>query len=133
MAGGDSADAAGIMVAEVAAATAVDVKTGSGVVREEAEGLLTLKFANAGTSSASATTTQMGVPILHSFPGGMMILARIPSSCASKSTLALSVSMLHKTSPAAKLSPSAMAHDPMVPLSIVGESAGIGNNVCSGY
>ncbi len=60
-----------------------------------------------------------------SVPAGTTILASVPSSTASTSMVALSVSISAITSPAATLSPSFFSHLETLPSSIVGESAGI--------
>lgn len=57
------------------------------------------------------------------------ILPMMPSSCASTSMLALSVSMPSRTSPATKLSPSLNFHSLTLPSVIVGERAGIVSGV----
>mmetsp|Transcript_17285 Transcript_17285/g.37764 ORF Transcript_17285/g.37764 Transcript_17285/m.37764 type:complete len:229 (+) Transcript_17285:181-867(+) len=91
-------------------------------------------FSNAATSSSSSTTTQMGVPTGRSLASSpaFNILATMPSSCASKSMVALSVSISQITSPAAKDEPSAIDHEDIVPVSIVGLRAGIGYRVWGG-
>ena len=58
------------------------------------------------TSSLSWTVISIGVPHLISPPpASRNILATTPSSCASKSTVALSVSIEHMTSLALKYEP----------------------------
>lgn len=69
----------------------------------------------------------MGVPTgisLDSAPAGKSSLATLPSSCASKSMEALSVSILAKTSPAEKESPSLTYHSAKEPPDMVGLKAG---------
>jgi hypothetical protein len=76
--------------------------------------------ANAATSSGLSTVTMMGSPTFSSAgPACARIFATTPSSCASKSTVALSVSTLQKMSPAANLSPSFKFQLAMEPDSIV--------------
>ena len=58
-------------------------------------------------------------------PSGTTILPTLPSSTASTSMVALSVSISAITSPAATESPSFLTHLESVPSSMVGESAGI--------
>ena len=58
-------------------------------------------------------------------PSGTTILASTPSSIASYSIVALSVSISAITSPALTLSPSFLSHLARLPFSIVGESAGM--------
>ena len=67
-----------------------------------------------------------------SAPAGCRYLARTPSSCASKSTVALSVSISQMTSPAPNAAPSSTFHFAIVPCSIVGESAGCPTTSCDG-
>src|SRR5690349_17590295 len=58
-------------------------------------------------------------------PSGTRILAIVPSSTASTSMVALSVSISAITSPGLTFSPSFLSHLARLPFSIVGESAGI--------
>jgi hypothetical protein len=58
-------------------------------------------------------------------PSGTMILARMPSSTASTSMVALSVSISAITSPDLIRSPSFLSHLARLPFSIVGDRAGI--------
>ena len=58
-------------------------------------------------------------------PSGTTILPMVPSSTASNSIVALSVSISAITAPEETLSPSLTSHFASVPSSIVGESAGI--------
>ena len=58
-------------------------------------------------------------------PSGTTILASTPSSIASYSIVALSVSISAITSPALTLSPSFLSHLARLPFSIVGDSAGM--------
>ncbi len=58
-------------------------------------------------------------------PSGTTILASTPSSTASTSMVALSVSISARTSPDLIASPSFFSHLESVPFSIVGESAGM--------
>jgi hypothetical protein len=58
-------------------------------------------------------------------PSGTRILARMPSSTASTSMVALSVSISAITSPDLIESPSFLSQRAMLPFSIVGDSAGM--------
>jgi hypothetical protein len=58
-------------------------------------------------------------------PSGTRILPSVPSSTASTSMVALSVSISAMTSPAFTASPSFFIHLARLPFSIVGDSAGI--------
>jgi len=58
-------------------------------------------------------------------PSGTTILANVPSSIASYSMVALSVSISAITSPALTLSPSCLSQRARLPFSMVGESAGM--------
>nr|GMD50629.1 hypothetical protein Iba_chr11aCG14470 [Ipomoea batatas]GMD52722.1 hypothetical protein Iba_chr11bCG14360 [Ipomoea batatas]GMD54456.1 hypothetical protein Iba_chr11cCG12290 [Ipomoea batatas]GMD57263.1 hypothetical protein Iba_chr11eCG11070 [Ipomoea batatas]GMD58886.1 hypothetical protein Iba_chr11fCG9870 [Ipomoea batatas] len=62
-------------------------------------------------SSASSTVMHIGCPTGTSFdPSGTSIFARKPSSRLSNSSVALSVSISHNTSPTSILSPSFFLH-----------------------
>jgi len=58
-------------------------------------------------------------------PSGTRILPSVPSSTASTSMVALSVSISAITSPDLTVSPSFLCHLARLPFSIVGDSAGI--------
>jgi hypothetical protein len=60
-----------------------------------------------------------------SVPAGTTIFATVPSSMASTSIVALSVSISARTSPDFTASPSLTSHFERLPSSIVGERAGI--------
>ena len=78
------------------------------------------------TSSPSSAITAITVPTFTlSVPAGTSNLAMTPSSIASNSIVALSVSISAKRSPDDTLSPSLTSHLARVPSSIVGERAGI--------
>ena len=76
-------------------------------------------FALAGQDRDGAPT------FTPSVPSGTRIFAIVPSSTASNSIVALSVSISARRSPAATASPSLTSHLVRVPCSIVGERAGI--------
>ena len=77
-------------------------------------------------SSPSSAMTAIRVPTwTFLLPSGAKILAMIPSSCASTSMVALSVSISRSTSPVEKESPSFTFQDAMLPSVIVGDMAGI--------
>src|SRR5262249_43357589 len=78
------------------------------------------------TSSPSSASTAMSAWTGTScVPSGTTILASVPSSIASYSIVALSVSISAITSPGLTLSPSFLNHFARLPLSMVGDSAGI--------
>ncbi len=68
-------------------------------------------------------------------PSGTTILASVPSSTASYSMVALSVSISAITSPDLILSPSFLSHLARLPFSIVGDSAGMRMlvGICAAY
>mmetsp|Transcript_18700 Transcript_18700/g.52003 ORF Transcript_18700/g.52003 Transcript_18700/m.52003 type:complete len:231 (-) Transcript_18700:137-829(-) len=99
---------------------------GSGAAAASGSAAGATKSLKAATSSSSSTVTKMGVPTgTSSAPASFRILAMYPSSCASKSIDALSVSILAKASPAMNSLPSSRYHSAKVPWSMVGESAGM--------
>ena len=76
--------------------------------------------------SPSARITAIGVLTATSaVPSGIRILPSVPSSTASTSMVALSVSISAITSPDLTASPSFLSHLARLPFSIVGERAGI--------
>jgi hypothetical protein len=78
------------------------------------------------TSSPSSTNTAIGVfTATPCVPSLIKIFPKIPSSTASTSIVALSVSISAMTSPALTLSPSFLSHLARLPSVIVGDSAGI--------
>ena len=83
--------------------------------------------AAAFTSSPSSAKTAMswltGTSLV---PSGTTIFASVPSSMASYSIVALSVSISAMTSPVSTASPSFLSHLARLPFSIVGDSAGSG-------
>src|SRR4029077_14627976 len=80
----------------------------------------------APASSPSATMVAIGVLTGTSLvPSGTRILPSVPSSIASTSMVALSVSISAMTSPGFTGSPSRFSHLARLPFSIVGERAGI--------
>src|SRR5882724_7837725 len=82
--------------------------------------------AAAEASSPSPRITAIGVLTATSaVPSGMRILPSVPSSTASTSMVALSVSISAITSPDLTLSPSRLSHFARLPFSIVGDRAGI--------
>lgn len=82
--------------------------------------------ANDATSAASSTCTNTGAPTrTPAVPSATNICARTPSSCASHSIVALSVSISASTSPAEITSPTAFFQATRVPSAIVGDSAGM--------
>src|SRR5207245_11426672 len=78
------------------------------------------------TSSPSpASTAMISLTGTSWVPSGTRIFASVPSSTASTSIVALSVSISAITSPDLTLSPSFLSHLARLPFSIVGDSAGI--------
>src|SRR5262245_35065784 len=77
------------------------------------------------SSPSSASTAISALTGTSCVPSGTTILARVPSSIASYSIVALSVSISAITSPGLTLSPSFLNHLERLPFSIVGDSAGI--------
>ena len=77
-------------------------------------------------SSPSSAMTAIRVPTWTLLlPSWAKIFAMIPSSCASTSMVALSVSISRSTSPVEKASPSFTFQEEMLPSVIVGDMAGI--------
>src|SRR5205814_5587901 len=82
------------------------------------------------TSSPFSAMTAIGVLIgTWSVPSGMTILASTPSSTASTSIVALSVSISASTSPACTGSPTFLTQRAILPSVIVGDSAGISTSL----
>ena len=80
----------------------------------------------ADASSPSDNSMAIGVLTATSaVPSGTRILPKVPSSAASTSMVALSVSISAMTSPALTVSPSFFTHLARLPFSMVGDSAGI--------
>ena len=80
--------------------------------------------------SPSSTSTAMGVlTFTPSVPSAIRILPTRPSSTASNSIVALSVSISARMSPEETVSPSFTSHLASVPSSIVGDRAGIRTSV----
>src|SRR5262249_54432988 len=78
------------------------------------------------TSSPSAAITAISwFTGTSAAPSGTRILASVPSSTASYSIVALSVSISAITSPGLTLSPSFLSHLARLPFSMVGDNAGI--------
>src|SRR6185369_8739035 len=81
-------------------------------------------------SSPSPKIMAMGVLTATSLvPSGTRILPSVPSSTASTSMVALSVSISAMTSPDLTASPSFLCHLARFPFSMVGESAGIKTSI----
>ena len=80
--------------------------------------------------SPSARRTAMGeLTFTLSVPSGTRIRPTVPSSTASNSIVALSVSISASRSPADTVSPSVTSHFASVPSSMVGERAGMRTSV----
>jgi hypothetical protein len=85
---------------------------------------------SADLSSPCARIIAMGVLTATSLvPSGTKILPSVPSSTASTSMVALSVSISAMTSPDLTLSPSFFSHLARLPFSMVGDSAGMRTSV----
>src|SRR5665213_606257 len=81
-------------------------------------------------SSPSPSMTAIGVLTATSaVPSGMRILPSVPSSVASNSMVALSVSISAMMSPDLIASPSFLSHLARLPFSIVGDNAGMSTSV----
>ena len=91
---------------------------GLGAVADAAPAAFTSSPSPAITAITSLTGTSW-------VPSGTRIFAMVPSSTASTSIVALSVSISAITSPDLTLSPSFLSHLARLPFSIVGDSAGI--------
>ena len=111
--------------------------SGSPAVCSAASGLATATGAAAGSAglaseaaSPSPFSRAMGVfTFTPSVPSGTRMASTTPSSTASTSMVALSVSISAITSPDATVSPALIFHLERVPSSMVGESAGIRTSV----
>src|SRR6202140_1538878 len=91
-----------------------------------AAGALFAPAAAAFTSSPSAAITAITAFTATScVPSGTTILASVPSSTASYSMVALSVSISAMMSPVLILSPSFLSQRARLPFSMVGDSAGM--------
>src|SRR5580704_7705695 len=85
---------------------------------------------SAAASSPSARIMAIGVLTATSLvPSGTRIFPNVPSSTASTSMVALSVSISAITSPDLTVSPSFLSHLARLPFSIVGDRAGINTSV----
>src|SRR5690606_4360470 len=90
--------------------------------------LLAPLFADVGAEALSPSAIMVAIGVFtatSAVPSGTRILPRVPSSTASTSIVALSVSISAITSPADTLSPSFFSHLARLPSSMVGDSAGI--------
>src|SRR6478672_4623652 len=88
----------------------------------------------AALSSPSPRITAMGVfTATSAVPSGTRIFPSVPSSVASTSIVALSVSISAMMSPDFTSSPSFLSHLARLPFSIVGESAGMSTSIGMAY
>jgi hypothetical protein len=78
-----------------------------------------------GSSPSAAISAMSSLTGTSAVPSGTTILARMPSSTASTSMVALSVSISAITSPDFTVSPSFFSHLARLPFSMVGDRAGI--------
>src|SRR3984957_4418148 len=93
-------------------------------------GAAPLPSLSAAASSPSARIMAIGVLTATSLvPSGTRILPSVPSSTASTSMVALSVSISAITSPDLTVSPSFLSHLERLPFSMVGDSAGMRTSV----
>ena len=81
--------------------------------------------AGATVSPSAASTPIMRLTGTSTEPAGMAMLTSTPSTAASTSMVALSVSISARTSPARTGSPTAFSHWIRFPFSMVGDSAGM--------
>src|SRR5580658_2052353 len=101
--------------------------TGAGVEGASAGGAA---FAAWSTLSPSPAITAIAtLTATFSVPSGTRIRASVPSSTASTSIVALSVSISASTSPALTVSPTCLCHLVILPSVMVGDSAGISTAV----
>ena len=102
---------------------------GAGAFAGFAEGaacaLAALAAAALTSSPSPASTAITALTGTSCVPSGTTILASVPSSTASTSMVALSVSISAITSPDLTLSPSFFSHLARLPFSMVGDSAGM--------
>src|SRR3974390_3065767 len=92
-----------------------------------------LTLLSAALSSPSPRMTAMGVfTATSAVPSGTRIIPSVPSSAASTSMVALSVSISAMMSPDLTLSPSFLSHLARLPFSIVGDSAGMSTSIGMG-
>ena len=94
---------------------------GAGAAAPPEAGAVTL-FGSSPSPAISAMSWLTGTSAV---PSGTTILARMPSSTASTSMVALSVSISAMTSPDFTVSPSFFSHLARLPFSMVGDRAGI--------
>src|SRR3954463_12488582 len=118
--------AAGTGAALGAAGAGADAAAGASAAFGGGGGALGLAAPAAFTSSPSpASTAITSLTGTSCVPSGTRILAIVPSSMASTSMVALSVSISAMMSPDLTLSPSFFNHLVRLPFSIVGDSAGM--------
>jgi len=114
--GGDGGGAAGGFVAGAGGLDALGFAAGAAA---------TAVFTSLGSSGSGASTAMGALTATSAVPSGTRIFAITPSSIASYSMVALSVSISARMSPALTWSPSFLSHLAMLPFSMVGDSAGI--------
>ena len=108
----------------------VAVNTPIALIAQNGEDIGALALPRSAALSPSDRMVAIGVLTRTlSVPSGMTILASTPSSTASTSIVALSVSISAKTSPARTVSPSLLTQRAILPSVIVGESAGISTSL----
>src|SRR5215470_1485944 len=118
------------------AVTGVAVSVGASAGGASATGADSAAFGAAGAATAPALIAEASSPsdritaigvltATSAVPSGTRILPSVPSSTASTSIVALSVSISAMTSPDFTLSPSCLTHLARLPFSIVGDRAGM--------
>ena len=112
-------------VSTIGAAGAEAAATGAGAASTGAACAGAEATMSSALSPSSRSTAIAAFTLTPSVPSAIKILPMIPSSTASNSIVALSVSISAKMSPDFTVSPSLTNHLAKVPSSIVGESAGI--------
>src|SRR5512146_996614 len=139
--GGGGAGALGAALALSLPTLAFTAALMSFIAAAIASGLASTGFASTGLAAAGAapsfspspSSTAMGVfTFTPSLPSGTRILPMRPSSTASNSMVALSVSISARTSPDLTVSPSFTSQRASLPSSMVGDQAGIRMFVATG-
>src|SRR5229473_1863119 len=115
----------GAVVAAGAGAASVFGAGGTGGAPPAGCGLAANFSSSAGSSPSSRRRAIGWLTLMPCAPSGTMILPRRPSSAASYSIVALSVSISAMTSPECTSSPSFFSQRVRLPSVIVGDSAGI--------
>ena len=121
----DAADAAGaVECSVVGVASSAETAVAAALSPASSAGADDSTASEASSPSSSKTAIR-ALTLTPSLPSGTMILPIVPSSTASNSMVALSVSISAIISPEETISPSFTSHFASVPSSIVGDRAGI--------